>query len=76
MNKESIKYTKNSKGSKVFEKFLGKEEGDPGQVFARIDRNKFDIFKSICNDENISMAQGVEIGIDMLISYYEKNKSK
>jgi len=62
-------------GSTVFKKFIEKKE-KPGQIYARVEIDKFNKFKELCDAENISMAQGVSIALDLMFDFYQKELNK
>lgn len=46
------------------------------QLFARIPTDKFEKFKEICDQEQISMYKGVEVALDVFFEYYEREAAK
>lgn len=78
MRKKSPQHTKDkdAQNVSVFKNFIDKAKPEKAQVYARIDMEKYERFKKLCEDEGLSMYQALDIAIEMLLNYYEKAVSK
>lgn len=75
-NPKDRTFTKDSeKGPTVLKKLLKPKE-EKMQVYSRISAEKYARFKALLDEENVSMYQAIEFGIDLLFDYYDKEAKK
>jgi hypothetical protein len=72
--RRKIKHTKDSAKVGLLRKFLDREEVPLRQIYARVPAKKGDRFIEILDREGLSIYQGVELALDLLIQFYERQK--
>lgn len=71
MTREKQKTETGEGGPTVLKRLLG-EKPKRVQIYGRITQEKFDRLKKLLEHENISMYQAVDVMVDLLFDYYDK----